>query len=161
MRPVKYSSLVTTLSNHTSLLQGGLLEGEWGSLGWRPGRMINGSKDFIPGAGVWFRLSMDIADDCCMWDLRGHAYDVLVRFFPCMVYTNLNHRDTLEYKWPLAHCCHLIVWLIIFDGLEDGYGYYYHDYYCIYFICLNAACFMPLIVYKCKPNTWLIKKWTK
>jgi hypothetical protein len=38
MGPDKPSSLGTTLSNRPSLLRGGLLEGEWGSLGWRPCR---------------------------------------------------------------------------------------------------------------------------
>jgi hypothetical protein len=38
------SSLVTTLSNRTSLLWGGLLEGEWGSPGWRPGQASLGIK---------------------------------------------------------------------------------------------------------------------
>jgi hypothetical protein len=37
-------------------------------------------------------------DDCCTWDPGGHAYDVLVRFFPCMVYIDLSHRDTLGYE---------------------------------------------------------------
>jgi hypothetical protein len=28
----------------------------------------------------------------------SQAYDVLVRFFPCMVYINSSHRDTLSYE---------------------------------------------------------------
>jgi hypothetical protein len=47
MGPGKPSSLVTTLLNLTSLLQGGLVEGEWGSLGWRSGWTIAGMQDFI------------------------------------------------------------------------------------------------------------------
>jgi hypothetical protein len=156
MGPGKPISLVTTLSNLTSLLRGGLLEGEWGSPGWRMGRTIAGSQDFIPGAGVWFWLSRDFADGCCTWDPRGHMYDVLVKFFPCIVYTYLNRHDTLGYEWPLAHWCHLIVCLIILDTLEDGYGYAYYGYCCIYFIYLDDVCFMHVIVYRCKPNTWLI-----
>jgi hypothetical protein len=29
----------------------------------------------------------------------SQAYGVLVRFFPCMVYIDLSHRDTLSYEW--------------------------------------------------------------
>jgi hypothetical protein len=40
------------------------------------------------------------------------------------------------------------------DELEDGYGYGYdyHDYYCTHFIYLVDACFMHVIVYRCKPK---------
>jgi hypothetical protein len=45
------------------------------------------------------------------------------------MYTDLNHRDTLEYEWSVVRCCHLVVCLdVMMDGLED-YGY--HGYYCI------------------------------
>jgi hypothetical protein len=105
----KLSSLVTTLSNHTSLLRGGLVEGEWGNPAWRPSWTITESQDFISGVWAWFQPSRDFMEGCRTWDPRSHAYDVLVRFFPCRVYINLNHRDTLEYKSPLARCCHMIV----------------------------------------------------
>jgi hypothetical protein len=72
------------------------------------------------------------------------------------VYINSNHRDTLRYEWPLVRCCHLIVCLVVLiDRLEDGCGIVYHDDYCIYFNYLNDACFMPVIVYRWKPNSWL------
>jgi hypothetical protein len=29
----------------------------------------------------------------------SQAYGMLVRFFPCRVYINLSHRDTLGYEW--------------------------------------------------------------
>jgi hypothetical protein len=32
----------------------------------------------------------------------SQAYGVLVRFFPCRVYFNLSHRDTLSYEWQLV-----------------------------------------------------------
>jgi hypothetical protein len=42
------------------------------------------------------------------------------------------------------------------DGLEDyGHGYDYLDAYCIYFNYLDEACFMHVIVSRCKPNIWL------
>jgi hypothetical protein len=44
MGPSKPSSLVTTLSNRTSLLWAGYMEGEWGSLGWRLSRASLGVK---------------------------------------------------------------------------------------------------------------------
>jgi hypothetical protein len=156
----KSSSLVTTLSNRPSLLRGGLLEGEWGSPGWRPGRMIAGSQDFIPGAETRFWLSRDFMDGCQTWDLRGHAYDMSVRFFPCRVYIDLNCHDTLEYKWSLACCCHLIVCLIVLMvwirgwwmwlWLSWGLLYYFNNVN-----YLDDACFMHVIIYRCKPNLWL------
>jgi hypothetical protein len=94
----KPSSLVITLSNRTSLLRGGLMEGGWGS----------------PG--------------CCAWDPKGHTYDVLVMFFLCRVYIDSNHHDTFGYEWPRACCCHLVVCLVVLRiGLED-YGYDYRGY---------------------------------
>jgi hypothetical protein len=56
MGPGKPSSLVTTLSNHTSLLWGGLLEGEWGSPGWRPGHASLGANTSSQGQGPDFNL---------------------------------------------------------------------------------------------------------
>jgi hypothetical protein len=109
--PSKPSILVTTLSNRPSLIRGGLAEGEWGSPGWRPGRTIAGSQDFISGAETRFRPSSDFADGCRTWDPRGHMYDVLVRFFPYMVYVDSNYRDTLRYEWLFAHCCHPVLCL--------------------------------------------------
>jgi hypothetical protein len=32
----------------------------------------------------------------------NQAYGVLVRFFPCRVYIDLSHRDTLGYEWQLV-----------------------------------------------------------
>jgi hypothetical protein len=29
----------------------------------------------------------------------SQVYDMLVRFFPCRVYIDLSHRDTLGYEW--------------------------------------------------------------
>jgi hypothetical protein len=29
-------------------------------------------------------------------------YDVLIKFFSCRVYTDLNYHDTLRYDWPLV-----------------------------------------------------------
>jgi hypothetical protein len=118
--PDKPSSLLTALSNCPSLLRHGLVEGEWGSLGWWPGRMIAGSEDFIPGARTRFQLSRDLAEGCRMWNTRDHTYGVLVRFFPCMVHTNSNCCDTLRYECPLSHCCHLVVCLVVLDRWFRG-----------------------------------------
>jgi hypothetical protein len=30
---------------------------------------------------------------------------------PCRMYNDSNYCDTLEYEWPLARCCHLVVYL--------------------------------------------------
>jgi hypothetical protein len=32
---------------------------------------------------------------------RSQAYGVLAWFFPCRVYIDLSHRDTLGYEWQL------------------------------------------------------------
>jgi hypothetical protein len=45
----------------------------------------------------------------------SQAYGVLVRFFPCRVYIDLSHRDTLDYEWQLVHCSHLVVCLLYLD----------------------------------------------
>jgi hypothetical protein len=121
MGPDKPSSLVTILSNHTSLLQGGFMEGERVSIGWQPGWTIAGNQNLILGAGVRFRHSRDIAEGCCIWSPRDCVCNVL-SCFPYRVYTDLNRRDTLGYEWPLAHCCQLVVfiwWLMV--GLVDYY----------------------------------------
>jgi hypothetical protein len=152
----KRSSLVSTLSMHHSLLWGGLLEGEWGSPGWWLDQTIIGSQDFVSGAKTRVSLSRDFADGCHMWDPWGCTYVMLVRFFPCRVHIDSNHHDTLRYEWPLAHCCHLVVCLVVLIYvLEDDNGYDYHDFYCIYFNYLDDACFMHVIVYRCKHNLWL------
>jgi hypothetical protein len=39
---------------------------------------------------------------------------VLVRFFPCRVYINSSHRDTLGYEWQLVRCNHLVVYLVYY-----------------------------------------------
>jgi hypothetical protein len=31
----------------------------------------------------------------------SQAYGVFIRFFPCRVYINSNHRNTLDYEWQL------------------------------------------------------------
>jgi hypothetical protein len=33
---------------------------------------------------------------------RSQVYGVLVWFFPCKVYIDSSHRDTLGYEWQLA-----------------------------------------------------------
>jgi hypothetical protein len=153
MGPSKLSNSVTTLSNRTSLLKGGYVEGEWGIPGWRPGQTIAGNQDFILGAGAQFWSSRDFAEGCHTWDMWGPAYDMLVRFFPYRVYIDSNRRNTLEYEWSLARCCHLVVYLIVLDGwLCLWLLLYYFNNNVNYLI---DACFMHAIEYRCKPNTYL------
>jgi hypothetical protein len=33
---------------------------------------------------------------------ESQAYGMLVRFFSCRVYIDLNHRNTLGYEWQLV-----------------------------------------------------------
>jgi hypothetical protein len=61
------------------------------------------------------------------------------------VYTDSIHCDTLRYEWLLAHCCHLIVCLVVLmDGLEDGYAIVYHDDYCHTLNTLMMLALCPL-----------------
>jgi hypothetical protein len=32
----------------------------------------------------------------------SYAYGMLVRFFPCRVYINSSHHDTIGYEWQLV-----------------------------------------------------------
>jgi hypothetical protein len=150
MKPDKPSSPVTTLLNRKSLLHGGLLKGEWGSPGWRPGRTIAGSQDFIPAAGARFWLSRDFTDGCRMWDPRGHAYDMLVRFFPSRVYINSSRRDTLGYEWSFVHCCHLVVCLVVLLAWirECWIWLCYHDDYCITLL-MTLTLVNIMLIYTC------------
>jgi hypothetical protein len=49
----------------------------------------------------------------------SQEYGVLVRFFPCRVYIDLSHHDTLGYEWQLAiTVISLFVWCTI-DGFKE------------------------------------------
>jgi hypothetical protein len=54
--------------------------------------------------------------------MRPKRPRVLVRFFPCSVYTDLNRRGTLGYEWSLSHCCHLKDFYVMLDG-SSGFCY--------------------------------------
>jgi hypothetical protein len=74
-------------------------------------------------------------------DWKGHAYDVLVRFFSYRVYIDSNRHDTIGYEWLLARCCHLVVCFdVLMDGLEDDYVY--HVGYCITLIMTSTTLLM-------------------
>jgi hypothetical protein len=163
MGPGKPSTLVTTLSNHSLPALRWFMEGEWGSLGWRPGRTITRNQDFTPRADTRFWPSINFVDGCFTWDPWARTYDVLIRFFPYRVYTDLNCYDTLGYEWPLVVAVILeYVLSYWWHGLEDvNYDYVYHGYYCIYFICFSDACFMHVIAYWCKTNILAQLKWLK
>jgi hypothetical protein len=158
MGPGKPSSLVTTLLKRPSLLRGGFVVGEWGSPGWRLGRTIAESQDFILRAETQFWPSRDFAEGCRTLDPRGHAYEVLVRFFPYRMYTDSNHRDTLGYECPLACCFHLLVCLVVLDRWIRWLWLWLWLSWLRFNNNVNylvGACFMHVIIYRCKPNTWL------
>jgi hypothetical protein len=98
-----------------------------------------------------------------MYDPGGHTYDVSVRFFLCRVFINSSRGDTLRYEWLLVCCYHLIVCSVYCCWLEDedGYGYVYHDDYCITLLVkltLPTFCLvMHVIGYRSKHITCLIK----
>jgi hypothetical protein len=46
-------------------------------------------------------------DGTCEWlpyvrASESQAYGVFIRFFPCRVYIDSSHRDTLDYDWQLV-----------------------------------------------------------
>jgi hypothetical protein len=151
MGPDKASSSVTTSSNRTSLLWCYLLEGEWGNPGWRAGRMIARGQYFIPGAGARFWLSTDFVDSCHMWDARCHTYDMSIRFFPCRVYTDSNHHDTLRYEWPLVCCYHLVVCLVVLMAWIRGcWLWLCLSWWLLYYFTYDVDYFIDvLFVYAC------------
>jgi hypothetical protein len=57
-----------------------------------------GGQDFIPGAVAQVRLSRDLRMVVIRETPGGNAYDMLVRFFSCRVYIDLNYHDTLRYE---------------------------------------------------------------
>jgi hypothetical protein len=62
------------------------------------GRMKSKAKTSSPEQGPNFDIVWN-----CEWlsfvrASGSQAYDVLVRLFPCRVYINLSHRDTLGYE---------------------------------------------------------------
>jgi hypothetical protein len=59
-------------------------------------------QDFILGAGGDFDIVGTYEWFSYVRASRSQAYDVLVRFFPCMVYINSSCRDTLGYEWQLV-----------------------------------------------------------
>jgi hypothetical protein len=148
MGPDKPSSHVTTSSNCTPLLWGGLLEGEWGTR-MTAGPGIAGSQDFTSGAGDRFRLSRDFTNDCRTWDPGGRAYDVLVRFLPLQgVYRFESPRHSRI--WVTA--CPLLSSRSMSGvvSMVRGRGWlwlYYHDY-CIYF-AFDVDVGQLLFVYAC------------
>jgi hypothetical protein len=150
MGPDKPSSSVTTLSNHTSLLWGGLLEGELGSPRWWPGQMIAGGQAFILGAGAQIRLSRDFTDGCHTWDPRGHVYDVSVRFFPsyCISFRIAATLSDMSGRLSVAVISQylLLYWWL---GLEDtDYGYVYHDdYYITLLMTLTSLLMFCLLMH--------------
>jgi hypothetical protein len=155
----KPSNLVTTLSNHTSLLRGGLLEGEWGSLDDGRAGWLLGVKASSREQGPDFDLLGTLWTVCRTRDSWGHAYDVSIRFLPCRVYIDLNHYDTLGYEWSLARCCHLVVYLGVMLMVR-GWLWLWLLWWLLYYFNNNVnylvdAYFLFVIIYRCKHNTWL------
>jgi hypothetical protein len=92
--PLSQVAFVTTLLNRTSLLHVVLL-----LFGWR---MRSRAK-----TSSWEqRLDFNIVGTCEWLSYvrvyGSQAYGVLVRFFPCRVYINSSHRDTLGYEWQFV-----------------------------------------------------------
>jgi hypothetical protein len=92
--PVSRVAFVTTLSNRTSLLRVVLFTfGE---------RMRPRAKTSSREQG----LDFDIVGTCEWLSYvrasGSQAYGVLDMFFPCRLYIDSSHRDTLSYEWQLV-----------------------------------------------------------
>jgi hypothetical protein len=130
--PGKSSSLVTTLLNCTSLLQGGLLKGEWDNPWWWPSRTIAGAKTSSREQGPRFDL---------VWTLRtvvvrethGASRTMCRSGFLHVGCTSIRFAATLGYEWPLVCSCYLIICLIVLMAWMRGWWLWfcYHGDYCI------------------------------
>jgi hypothetical protein len=150
------------LPNCPSQLRGGLLYEEWGNPGWWLGRTIvgGGGQDFILGAGAQFRLSRDFTDGCRTWDLRGHAYDVLVRYLPAgcapiwitMMLLDMSDRLPLQSSHSMFCCSNGMDYRMMIMVMLSWWLLYYfiYDIDCLLMFCL----LIHVIAYRCKPNTW-------
>jgi hypothetical protein len=92
--PIGRVAFVTTMSNCSSLLRVVLL-------------LFRGRMRLRAKTSSWEQgLDFDIIGTCKWLSYvrasGSQAYDVLVRFFPCRVYIDLSHRDTLGYEWQLV-----------------------------------------------------------
>jgi hypothetical protein len=61
---------------------------------------------------------------------------MLVRFFPCRVYIDSSHRDTLSYEWQLVHCSHPVVCLVYCWWIRGVRYGYVQDYNIIMFFVI-------------------------
>jgi hypothetical protein len=148
----KSSRLVTTLSNRTFMLQGGLLEEEWGSSGQRLSRTIAGGQDFIPGAGARFDLvgtlqtvvvreTRETTRTMC-WSCSSPAWCTSIR----VTATLLNMSDCLSLQSSHSMSC-CIWWL----GLEDAeYGYVIMMIIVLLYLWHRLLCWC---------STWLYMLW--
>jgi hypothetical protein len=154
MGPDKPSSLRTTLSNRPSLLRGGLLEGEWGSPGWRSSQ-----------ASVRAKTS----------SLKQRPDFDLVRTSPTVVIceTPRATRTTCRSGSSFVRCISIWITVTLSDMSDclsllsshsisccteddDGYGYIIMMIIILFYLWLLAmfCLFMHIIVYRCKHNTW-------
>jgi hypothetical protein len=92
--PISRVGFVTTISNHTSLLRvvlftfGGRMRSRAKTSSWDQGHNFD-----IVGTFEWLSHVRAYGSE---------AYGVLVRFFPCRMYIDSSHRDTLGYKWQIV-----------------------------------------------------------
>jgi hypothetical protein len=92
--PIRRVAFVTTMSNHTFLLRVLLLLFR--------GRMMPRAKTSSREQGPNFDIVGTYEWLSYVRASRSQAYSLLVRFFPCRVYIDSSHRDTLGYEWQLV-----------------------------------------------------------
>jgi hypothetical protein len=137
----KPSSLVTTLLNHTFCFE---------MVCWRENEAPERQPGRVSlGAGDRLRLSRDFTDGYYTWGFGSRTYDVLVRFFPCRVYINSSHHDTLGYEWLLVRCCHLIVRSVVLWIRGWLLWLYCQRFFTVFTLHLTLTYVNVLLVYVC------------
>jgi hypothetical protein len=92
--------------------------------------------------------------DCChkLWPLVLPSWltcVVLLGYFPCKVYTDLNLRDTLRYEWWLAATPKHSNWTSFMSHMyiemdDDHDNYLYHKM--IDITCMLSICCKPMMI---------------
>jgi hypothetical protein len=101
---------------------------------------------------------------CADFDLVRTSWTVIVRrtlgavrttcwsgSFPCIVYIDSSHRDTLRYEWSLIRCCHLVVCLVgLMSWIKECWLWLYLSWWLLYYfthnvdICQRSSCLYML-----------------
>jgi hypothetical protein len=146
----KPSRSITTSSNRTSLLRGGLLEGEWGSTGWRPGQASLGAKTSYRKQGPNFDLvgtSQTVVVSETLGPLVRHIGQILP-IHGVYRFESSRYSRIWVIACPLLSSYSMSGVLLLIRGWGWLWLYFYHDDY--YITLLMTLTFVNvLLVYAC------------